>query len=212
MIDHSSCTIRQAAALLCICTLAWDYFRDPNEVFGSFAIWALVIHFMYFQLPIRSHALAYFHPTSLIGSCLIPVMYSYLLLHKPSLEIFHMQQWDTDQLTVFTRAFLIHLAPLLFHVLDIASNQVNLIQSYQNKPKKFIYIWSVVSFPLVGLVFELLYPETEETNKLLGVSREVFLMRNKVISLFVLMLTFLVLYLLILRRAYIKRTTSSKEM
>lgn len=196
-----SFAIRQVAALLCASMLAWDYFRDP-EMIGNLSFWALAVHFIYFQLPLRSRALAYLHPTSFIGACLTPVMYGFLLYWTPMLELNHMELWDVPLSTVVIRAAIINLAPLLFHTLDITSNQVNLIHSYKTKPQKIMLCWSFGSFPALGFIFELMYPESEETSDLQGISRDEFLKRNRIICFFVLLFSFTVLYLLILRRAY----------
>lgn len=193
--------IRQIAALLCVGTLAWDFSRDA-ALFDNFSLWALALHFVYFQLPLNSRALAYLHPTSFIGATLIPVMYGHLLFWSPMLEINHMEVWDISWSTVVIRACLVNFAPLLFHTLDITSNQANLINLYKTKPQNFMYVWSLISFACFGFIFELSYPETEETNDLFGITRDEFIRRNKLLSLCCLVFSYYILYLLIIRRAY----------
>lgn len=193
--------IRQTAALSFAMTLGWDYFRDPSVV-ESFSIWALAIHFIYFQLPLKSKALPYFHATSFIGAGLVPVLYASLLLWKPSLEVIHMEQWELSWSTVVMRALLVHIAPLLFHTLDVTLNQVTLINSYKAKPWKLMYLWSFSSFAVVGIINEFTFPETEDFDGLQGIDINDLSKRNKVISLVVLVFSFSVLYLLVLRRAY----------
>lgn len=196
--------IRQIAALLCAGTLAWDYFRDPDVV-GNFPVWVLALHFVYFQLPLRSRALAYLHPVSFVGSCLVPIMYLVMCYWSPAVELQHMELWDVAWSTVLIRALLINAAPLLFHTLDITYNESNLVNSYKTKPKKVILLWSVFSFPALGFIFEILYPESEETSELNGISREDFLKQIKIVCFFALISSVTVLYLRILGRAFAQR-------
>ena len=200
-ISRASFFIRQTASFMCAGTLAWDYYRDPS-VLESFSLWALALHFIYFQLPLKSRAIAYFHPTSLIGAGVMPLMYAYLLFWNPGLELRNMEEWDLSLSTITARSFLIHVAPLLFHTLDITINQEYLISSYRSKPSRIIMAWSVVSFPLLGLLFELTYPETPETTNLVGITREEFLYRSKVLGFFGVAFSFCTLYLLVICRAY----------
>mmetsp|Transcript_28630 Transcript_28630/g.48102 ORF Transcript_28630/g.48102 Transcript_28630/m.48102 type:complete len:207 (-) Transcript_28630:1094-1714(-) len=194
-------SIRQVAALTCAGTLAWDFFLDPN-IYDSFSAWAMLSHFVYFQLPLKSKALAYLHPTSFIGSCLIPPMYIFLIIWNPRLELNNMELWELNWTTIVVRSILINIAPLCFHALDITSNQDNLISSYSTKPKKLMLFWSWSSFVLMGFIFEIMYPETEETKELQGINREDFLKLNKVVGFVFLSFSYTLLYLLVLRRAY----------
>jgi hypothetical protein len=194
-------SIRRVAALTCAGTLAWDFFLD-SSVLDSFSVWALFIHFVYFQLPLRSRALAYLQSTSFIGASLIPAMYAHLLCWNPRLELNNMELWELNWTTVVVRAVLINIAPLLFHVLDVTANRVNLINSYKTKPRSVMIGWSISSFILLGFIFELFFPQTEETSDLQGISREAFLRRNKVVGCIALCLSFTVLYLQLLQRAY----------
>lgn len=191
--------IRQTGAVLCIGTLAWDYCRD-NSTIEEFSNWALFLHFLYFQLPLKSRALAFIHPTSFIGANLIPAMYIYLLLWKPSLEVDHMELWDVNWSTVVTRSVLINFTPLVFHSLDITTNQSNLINSYKTKAKKPMYIWSIISFPIIGFIYEFTYPESEDIKDLEDTN--IFLKWNKVIALIALLFSFSILYFLIFKRSY----------
>ena len=192
--------IRQVAAFVCAGTLAWDYCRDP-AVLGNFAIWTLLVHFAYFQLPLRSQALPYLHPASFIGACLMPVMYILMWVWTPSIETLHMEQWDQSWKTVVVRAVLINLAPLVFHILDITINRKHIINEYKPKPKKLGLLWSFCSFPLLGLLFELFFPESEELNDLREIDRESFLKLNQMVCFAALLVAFAVLYLLVLRKA-----------
>lgn len=203
--------IRQVAAFVCAGTLAWDYCRDP-AVLGNFAIWTLLVHFAYFQLPLRSQALPYLHPASFIGACLMPVMYLLVWVWSPSLESLHMEQWDLSWITVVVRALLINIVPLMFHVLDITVNRKHIINEYKPKPKKLGLIWSFCSFPLLGLTFELFFPESEELNDLKEIDRESFLKLNRIVCFVALLVSFSVLYVWILRRAIHGKVNSGQNL
>ena len=44
------------------------YFNLLALTFLTFISWALLVHFIYFQLPLRSKAIAFAHPMSFIGN------------------------------------------------------------------------------------------------------------------------------------------------
>ena len=90
-----------------------------------------------------------------------------------------MIQWDLSKNVIWTRSFLIHLAPFLFHMLDINANQGNiiviitvviiiiitiiidkLISIYKAKSKNTIILWSIIAYALFGLIYSLIYPVT----------------------------------------------------
>jgi hypothetical protein len=143
-------SIRKAAAAALGCTLAWDYFRSNGSNLQVFAVWALAIHFIYFQLPLKSRALPYFHALSFVGAYVIPALYGYLLINKPRIEVDHAELWELSPSTVLVRAVIVHFSPLLFHTLDMSAIQAHLISAYQTKPRKFIYMWSFLSFGILG--------------------------------------------------------------
>ena len=205
IIEKGLLHVRKIAAYCCAGTLAWDYYRSLKDSYessslSSFAIWTLFIHFIYFQLPFRSRAVAYFHPISFTGSYVVPMSYAYLLVCKPSIEEDHMNQWDLSKNAIWTRSFLIHLAPFLFHTLDINANQTTLINIYKAKSKNTIILWSLIAYGLFGLMYLLVYPSNEEIMGL-SISIRDYLWGDKLVSLFASIFAFLILYMMILRKA-----------
>lgn len=100
---------------------------------------------------------------------LTPVMYGHLLIWKPQLEVNNMENWEISWPTIVARSFCIHVAPLLCHTVDITANQVPLIHSYRTKTRKIMYSWSAFSFVSMGIIYELTYPDTDETRDLRGI-------------------------------------------
>lgn len=206
----SGFAVRQMAALICAGTLAWDYFRDP-EVIGNFALWTLAIHFTYFQLPFKSRALAYIQPVSFIGACLVPIMYIHLWYWNPMLEIKHVETWEVAFSTVAIRAVLVNFLPIVFHILDIMINRTQIIHGFKLKPKKLMLFWSLFSFPMLGLLFELMFPESEETSELVGISRDDFMRQNHYVCLVSLIPSFVSLYLAVLRPAHMHQPAAGSR-
>ena len=120
-------------------TFVWELYRDFDSGIQDFALWTLILHFLYFQLPLKSRALAFFHPLSFCGSIVIPSIYVYKLIKNPNYEVEHMNSWDLPWSSIVTRSLVFNLAPLVFHAIDITSNQDILISAYQLKPQKAQY-------------------------------------------------------------------------
>lgn len=199
--DSYSASWRKWAALLAAGTLAWDYYRD-QATFTSFSHWALLLHFVYFQLPLRSIARAYLHSTSFISAFSIPALYICLLVWKPSLEDQHMELWSMDRTAVFVRAFLINFAPLLLHMLELSFHRPELVRAYSSRPAQVMFIWPLVSFTVLFVAFDFTFPSTEDTEDL-GVGATDDLARaNKLISLSMLAVAYAALYVTVLHRAY----------
>lgn len=155
-------TIRYVAAFICVVTVAWDYCRWEETLF-SFSTWVLLIQFVYFQLPLNSDAVSFFHPCAFVGSCAIPMAYLYLLWVNPFFELNHIDLWDVSLQTIIIRSALVHFAPMVFHTLDMTINQAHIIASYQKKPKSFMCLWALTSFALFGLLFEVFMVVTNST-------------------------------------------------
>ena len=112
-----------------------------------------------------------------------------------------MNQWDLTKNVIWTRSFLIHLAPFLFHILDINANQVTLINIYKMKSKNTIILWSLIAYGIFGLIYLLVYPDNEDIMGLQGITTRDYLWGDKVISLLASLFAFLLLYMMILRKA-----------
>mmetsp|Transcript_23448 Transcript_23448/g.23646 ORF Transcript_23448/g.23646 Transcript_23448/m.23646 type:complete len:217 (-) Transcript_23448:97-747(-) len=193
--------IRQIAALIFAITFAWEIFRDQQNL-ESFTLWAVALHFVYFQLPLKSRALAFFHPISFVGALCKPIKLIFLLYHKQDLFQTQMELWEITWTSVILRCMLIYGFPLLSHSLDLSVNQSYLIQSYQTKPKKFQIIWSFSSFFLFGLVFDFFVPSNYEDQDLEGITPLSFSRQKKILILAVSSIAFGILYSVVLRKAY----------
>lgn len=177
--QHHSLTyyLRQTAALLFGAMLAIEYFR-VSEITHTFSFWCLALHFVFFQLPLRSRALVWFHPLSYIVAVAEPVRYLILLYTKPGLERDRMELWELSLASVVARALVLHLAPLLFHSLHVAlaavgtgSSTHSLVAGYSSKPRKLILGWSLLCFPLFGWIFDLACPSADAASDTLALER-----------------------------------------
>jgi len=130
--------IRQTSALVLVSTLVWDMFREKSRYDDTeLATWTLAINFIYFQLPLKSRALAFFHPVAFISSMVTPAAYLFLLYCNPNYERLRMDDWGLSWAVMLARALFVYASPLLFHALDINTIAPKLIFAYQAKSKKF---------------------------------------------------------------------------
>lgn len=140
---------------------------------------------------------------------------------KPSLEVNHVDEWELSWQMIFTRALLIYLSPLFFHVLDLAVNQSVLILSYKDLSNKIILLWSSLSFGLFYLIYFLVIGASTPTEDIptndiidtgiLDNKRQDFIYNN--IFIFILSNCFavIILYLLIFRKMGIFRRTTRRS-
>ena len=191
--------VRYSSSLVLSCVLIWDLYRDFQEGIKKLSIWALMIHFLYFQLPLKSKAVAFFHPISFSASVVIPALYAYILVCKPSYELDHVDMWDLSWRTIVCRSFLIHFVPLIFHTLDVTKNQEILINAYRMKPRKLQEFLAYFGYCIFEIIFEFTITETED---LPGISKRDFSQKTKIISVACSFFSSYVLYLLILQRAF----------
>jgi len=188
--------------------LVWDLYRDSTRI-QDFCSWALIVHFLYFQLPLKSRALAFLHPISFSGAIVIPTLYMYTLIIYPNYEVEHMNAWEMSWKATICRSLMVNLAPLVVHALDISTHQQNLIVSYQSKPEKAQTTWSFVSFFLLELVHEVAYPVT---NDKFGGSAKSFSGMMKLICIITSCFSFLVLYQTIIKHARFVKVRRNKHL
>lgn len=192
---------RQLAALLCVFTFAWQIFIDSQNIEND-SLWILLLHFVYFQLPLRSRALSFFHPISFVGAIVTPICYLTLIYYKESIFREQMEQWDITWAGIIIRSITIYLLPLIFHCVDILSNQSQLILSYQTKPRKFQYFWSLTSFFLFGMIHEFFFSDTREEGGIESNGILSFPYVKKCITIILSIFANLILYLIIYKKAY----------
>lgn len=202
--------VRQVAALLCVGTAAWEYCRAP-EALEYFSIWILILHFVYFQLPMKSRVVAFFHAPSFIGAGVVPFSYLFLLYWKPNLETDHSNAWDMKLSTLVVRCAMIHFNPILFHSLDVTVNQTNLIAAYQMRPRNFMMLWALFSIPLLGAIHNFLFPPSEEFSGLNGITTYEFMWGSQIVASSAALVAFFLLYMLVLRRAFSLRRLRSRS-
>jgi len=185
-------------------------YRDSQN-FENFSVWMLALHFIYFQLPLKSRALAFFHPASFLGASVVPACYIFLNICKPSLEKDHMETWELSWLAVLLRSMILHFGPTLFHLIDIIANQEHLISSYQTKPKKFQSAWSFLSFYMFYFVYYVMTPSISDEDEFQTLTKIEFTRAKIVIILIVSFLTYCILHWSIIRKAYPGKVTKRSQ-
>ena len=181
-------TLRALGSTAFAATLFWDLYRDFERI-EDFSTWSLILQFLYFQLPMKSKALAFFHPLSFCAAIAIPTMYMFTLIRNPKYEVDRIDSWEMSWNSLVCRSLLYNIAPLVFHSLDISSYQSNLIISYGSKPQKVQTLWASSGFFLFQLLHEMVYPRNFPTSmKLLSIVASGF--------------SFFILYSLIIKHAY----------
>lgn len=172
----------------------------------------MCVHFIYFQLPIDSRALAVFHSPSFVGSSTLFSMYLYNLYIDPSHETRHVEQWELPWSAVVMRAFLFHIAPLIFHILDMVDNQLELSRAYNVFSVKAVIIWSVVSITGVGCIFGMTFPEADEMIQVPDITTNEFLRGKSLVYFLSLTTTVLVLNSLIVARPATTTATAAAAL
>eukprot|EP01039_Chlorochromonas_danica_P005120 gene5120-5626_t len=205
--ERYSLSWRKWVALIAVLTFAWDYYRDLTT-FSSFALWALVLQFFYFQLPLHSRAIPYFHSITFIAAFIIPASYLFLLLWKPSLEQQHMEMWSLHWTDVLIRSFLVHFLPLIFHLLEVGFHNDELVRAYRPRAKQVMIVWPLLAVPVLSIICEFTFPTTEDTEDLPESYQEEFWRENKLVSLCALAVAYALLWKTVLYPAYYSHRNS----
>jgi len=137
---------------------------------------------MYFQLPLGNLFLPYLHSISFVGANVTPILYAYLLHWKPRLELDRMEALDLPWHDVIIRSSIRNISPIFFHIIDFIINKHSLVQSYHSIPRNVITLWSCLSFGIVGFIFEIIFPDTEDIQDLKGITAQNFIFRNRVFA------------------------------
>lgn len=192
--------LRKFAAVSSAVLLATDYYRDP-AIFSSFSMWTLILHFIYFQLPVKSRALAYFHGISFVASLTTPCTYLYLLHFRPSLEEEHMHAWQLPSTMIYLRTAAVYIAPLCYHLVEQSLYPEALLASYRYKSLSIIGLWTVACLSTLSFVYEFTFPDSDETESLQGINKDDYFRWQKVIFFGIVLLAFALYTQFILRPA-----------
>lgn len=195
--------IRQLAALIFAIAFAWEVFRDQQNL-ECFTTWVLALHFIYFQLPLKSRAISFLHPISFVGAFCTAIELSIHFLYKLNFIQNQVELWEISLGAAIIRTALIYCIPLLCHFVDMTIHSSFIVQSYQTKPKKFQMMWSFLSFLAFGFVFEFFYPNNSSSDEqdIQGITPTTFSRLRKLTSVIGSIVALLVLSASILKRAY----------
>jgi hypothetical protein len=195
--------LRQLFSVVLCVILAWDVFRVsemyiPHEM--EIVTWTMLMNFIYFQLPLKSRALAFFHPLAFSTSIVSPVSYIFLLYCNPRFEYARLDDWGLTFNAVVIRSCLVYGVPIILQAIDIGTIQGLLITAYQNKIRQVQIAWTMSAYFVIDMLHAFIYPD--RYNKInLGISDtsawHLFTVKIATASL-----AFFLLYLFILRYAY----------
>ena len=213
-----SFSLRSIAAILFASTLAWDYVRSSETALGNFSSWSLFLQFIYFQLPLKSRALCLVHALAFITAVSGLLNYVYRLLLDPQLETNNAIKWDIVYNTVILRAVLVNFAPTFVHILDVTTNQNQIISSYQGKSRRVMILWCLISPMLLMFLFEIITSITmseRDEESLYNNSKDEgfvpFLSNARLVSLVSFLFAFFLLTMLVLRSAYVPGFQSQRS-
>ncbi|RYY87390.1 hypothetical protein EON63_04070 [archaeon] len=132
-----------------------------------------------------------------------------MLIRHPSLEAEHMEMWSVEWSSVVVRSFFVHIAPLLFHIIDLYLHINNIRHSYQTRPQKIILAWPILSFVSLSILYDFTCPENEDTEVMERTTIEEFSRMNKLITLLTIALSYCALYAFVLSKRHHVSTSHS---
>lgn len=192
--------IRQTSALILVSALVWDTFREKEQFTSELASWTVAANFIYFQLPLKSRALAFFHPLAFVSSIVTPACYVFHCYLNPQYEKLRMDDWGVKWGVMLMRGLLFYALPLFFHAIDISAIRSKLIFAYQGKSRKLQIAWCILGFFCMDLAHQFMASSGGGEGLLTGGGDDFLLMIN--VKIIAVSLAFFVQYMLILRWAF----------
>lgn len=136
--------------------------------------------------------------------------YVYLIIQVPGYEVKRMEMWDCTWTTIIVRCVLVYLAPLLLHTVDITWNIETLLVSYESKPWKVYVAWTVICYPLFGVVYEVTCPHSIED--LGDETPNSTLQQSKLVAILSVAAAISALYGMVFRRIFTRRRIRAKSI
>jgi len=203
-------SVRQMSAIILASTIAFDVFRD-SELLSTLPLWTLAINFLYFQLPIRSRALATMHPIALTTSFCSAASYILVLVYQPNFEANRAQDWEIRMMEAVCRSAIVYGAPVIMHAVDLLKMNDNLIRSYALIPRDIQIPWSVLSLFIIEVIHGFMYPSRDDASISEWEGNATFKSMVFNVKILTLSIAFFVLYLSIMRWAYPARISTASN-
>ena len=86
---------RQTSALLLVMVVTFEAYRDWNYFQSDLGLWSVLLNFIYFQLPLKSRALAFLHSVAFTSAAVLPVAFLLHLYLYPSYLNMISELWET---------------------------------------------------------------------------------------------------------------------
>lgn len=122
-----------------------------------------------------------------------------------------MQMWAMESRSVLTRSFLINFAPIILHGLELFHHSPDLIVSYRSRPWKIMMIFPIIAASCLYIAIEFTFPTTEDTQEMDGISEDEFFFTSKLVAVCMLVISYAVLYMLILRKSFFSSRVSEES-
>ena len=113
---------RQVCALVFAFWLCFDV-CNQSSVIWNVSSFHLAIHFIYFQLPVKSRALTLFHPLSIVAACVSLAEYLALLQFRPDIEQLRIDEIDGlagGRELALGGVLIHHVLPIFLHFVDLS--------------------------------------------------------------------------------------------
>lgn len=173
---------RRIIFYLLLASLLADAYASRGETLMHFTLWAWTLQTLYFSEHVVGIA-RYLHGPAFGGSVALWNMYLWTLYANPNME-FDLAPEGRPHWLIVLRALWMHLAPVIFHVVDYRQNQTNLQRLYGGQTNMAFKAWTyVLGYLAMGLIWENVNGEAAATYNVTVVSEEVYINTSKAIGI-----------------------------
>jgi hypothetical protein len=190
---------RQAIFYVFLASLMCDVYVSKAAVLDHLTLWSWCLHMLYFELHLptyRGLAKA-LHGPSFTGAHALFFMYCWTLVANPHME-FELAPSGRHPLVIYARAFFLHFFPVIFHWIDLTSNQSILAEIYESpvfleRGSLLFRFWVCVGgYFAMGLTWEQFNGDAAATYHIEIVSEKTYVLVSKAIGVISCVVAYLV--------------------
>jgi len=202
---------RRAIFYVFLASLLCDVYASKAAVLDHLTIWSWCLHMLYFELhlPTYQGMAKALHGPSFTGAHALFSMYCWTMFANPNME-FDLAPEGRAAWLVYVRALVLHLFPVIFHWMDLSSNQVILAEIYESsafleRNSMLFRFWVCLGgYFAMGLTWEQFNGDAAATYRVEIVPDETYVLVSKVIGV----LSCIVAYSLALKPKLFKEKNS----